>query len=42
MSVTVHSGGQAMKKEINVWDYAGRIMEAIDAGILMTTAADGE
>ena len=31
-----------MKKEINVWDYAGRIMEAIDTGILMTTAAEGE
>lgn len=31
-----------MKKEINVWDYAGRIMEAIGTGILMTTAADGE
>ena len=31
-----------MKKEVNVWDYAGRIMEAIDGGILMTTAADGE
>ena len=31
-----------MKKEIKVWDYAGRIMEAIDTGILMTTAADGE
>ena len=31
-----------MKKEIKVWDYAGRIMEAIDAGILMTTAAEGE
>ena len=31
-----------MKKEIKVWDYAGRIMEAIDTGILMTTAAEGE
>ena len=31
-----------MKKEVNVWDYAGRIMEAIGTGILMTTAADGE
>ena len=31
-----------MKKEVNVWDYAGRIMEAIDTGILLTTAADGE
>ena len=31
-----------MKKEVKVWDYAGRIMEAIDEGILLTTAADGE
>ena len=31
-----------MKKEVKVWDYAGRIMEAIDTGILMTTAAEGE
>ena len=31
-----------MKKEIKVWDYAGRIMEAIDEGILLTTAAQGE
>lgn len=31
-----------MKKEVNVWDYAGRIMEAIDEGILLTTAAGGE
>ena len=31
-----------MKKEVNVWDYAGRIMEATGTGILMTTAADGE
>lgn len=27
-----------MKKEVNVWDYAGLIMKQIDAGILMTTA----
>ena len=31
-----------MKKEVKVWDYAGRIMEAIDEGILLTTAAEGE
>lgn len=31
-----------MKKEINVWDYAGHIMEHIDAGILLTTKADGQ
>ena len=31
-----------MKREVNVWDYAGHIMEHIDKGLLMTTAADGE
>ncbi len=31
-----------MKKEVNVWDYAGLIMKQIDKGILLTTAADGE
>lgn len=31
-----------MKKEINVWDYAGQIMEKIGGGILLTTCADGE
>jgi len=31
-----------MKKEINVWDYAGHIMERIDAGILLTTKAEGQ
>lgn len=31
-----------MKKQINVWDYAGRIMEDIGKGILLTTAADGK
>lgn len=31
-----------MKKEVNVWDYAGLIMKQIDKGILMTTAANGE
>ena len=31
-----------MKKEINIWDYAGQIMEKIGGGILLTTCADGE
>lgn len=31
-----------MKKEVNVWDYAGHIMENIGKGILLTTAADGQ
>jgi len=31
-----------MKKEINVWDYAGHIMKHIDGGILLTTCADGQ
>ena len=31
-----------MKKEVNVWDYAGLIMKQIDKGILLTTAAEGE
>ena len=31
-----------MKKEVKVWDYAGLIMEQIDKGILLTTAAEGE
>lgn len=31
-----------MKKEVNVWDYAGLIMKQMDKGILMTTAAEGE
>jgi len=26
-----------MKKEVNVWDYAGKIMESIGKGILLTT-----
>lgn len=29
-----------MKKEINVWDYAGYIAEKMPGGILLTTAAD--
>ena len=31
-----------MKREVNVWDYAGHIMENIGKGILLTTKADGE
>lgn len=31
-----------MKKEVNVWDYAGHIMKDIGRGILLTTCADGE
>ena len=31
-----------MKKEVNVWDYAGFIMERIGAGILLTTKAEGQ
>jgi len=26
-----------MKRKVNVWDYAGRIVEALDPGILVTT-----
>ena len=31
-----------MNKEINVWDYAGHIMEKMPKGILLTTAAEGK
>ncbi len=31
-----------MKREVNVRDYAGQILEKLEKGILMTTAADGE
>lgn len=31
-----------MKKEINVWDYAGHIMKNIGRGILLTTKAEGK
>lgn len=31
-----------MKRNVNVWDYAGRIMENIGKGILLTTAAEGQ
>lgn len=31
-----------MKREINVWDYAGKIMEETGKGVLLTTKADGQ
>ena len=31
-----------MKREVNIWDYAGKILEVMDKGILMTTAAGDE
>ena len=31
-----------MKKKVNVWDYAGKIVEAMKPGILATTKADGK
>lgn len=31
-----------MKKEVNVWDYAGHIMGNIQKGCLVTTKADGK
>lgn len=31
-----------MKRNVNVWDYAGQIMENIGKGILLTTAANEE
>lgn len=31
-----------MKKKINVFDYAGDIMKALDKGVLITTKADGK
>ena len=31
-----------MKQEINVLAYAGQILEAVNKGVLLTTAADGE
>lgn len=31
-----------MKKQVNVWDYAGLIMKQMEKGILLTTAAEGE
>ena len=31
-----------MKREINVWDYAGKIMEETGKGVLLTTKADDQ
>lgn len=31
-----------MKREIQVWDYAGKILEAVGKGVLLTTKADGK
>ena len=31
-----------MKQEINVWDYAGKILEQTGKGVLLTTKADGQ
>lgn len=31
-----------MKREINVWDYAGKIMEETGKGVLLTTKAEGQ
>ncbi len=31
-----------MKKDVNVWDYAGHIMKDIGTGALLTTCADGQ
>lgn len=31
-----------MKKDIQVWDYAGKILEAVGKGVLLTTKADGK
>ena len=42
--VRIHSayGGVRMKKDINVWEYAGQICEQTGKGILVTTKADGK
>jgi len=31
-----------MKQQVNVWDYAGKILEQTGKGILLTTKADGK
>lgn len=31
-----------MKQKINVWEYAGQILDGVSKGALLTTAADGE
>lgn len=31
-----------MKREVNLWDYAGRILESTGKGVLLTTKCDGK
>ena len=31
-----------MKREVNLWDYAGKILEATGKGVLLTTKMDGK
>ena len=31
-----------MKREVNLWDYAGKILEATGKGVLLTTKCDGK
>ena len=31
-----------MKREVNLWDYAGKILEQTGKGVLLTTKADGQ
>ena len=31
-----------MKREINLWDYAGKILEQTGKGVLVTAKADGQ
>ena len=31
-----------MKEKVNVWDYAGKILEQTGKGILLTTKVDGK
>ena len=31
-----------MKREVNLWDYAGKILEATSKGVLLTTKCDGK
>ena len=31
-----------MKKKINIWDYAGKILDQTGKGVLLTTKADGQ
>jgi flavin reductase (DIM6/NTAB) family NADH-FMN oxidoreductase RutF len=40
--ILLPGGLTIMKREVDIRDYAGRIMTAVEKGVLMTTAADGE